>query len=37
MHERHAAVFDALTDEERAGLTVGLTGLTRALKAHPFG
>ncbi|WP_291413927.1 MarR family winged helix-turn-helix transcriptional regulator [Actinophytocola sp.] len=37
MHERHAAVFDALTDEERAALLTGLTGLTRVLREHPFG
>jgi len=36
MHERHAAVFDAMTGDERAALATGLAGLTRALREHPF-
>jgi DNA-binding MarR family transcriptional regulator len=36
MHERHAAVFDAMTERERAALATGLAGLSRALRAHPF-
>lgn len=30
----HAALFDALTSAERAGLTLGLTGLIRALQDY---
>lgn len=37
MHERHAAVFDAMSADERAALATGLAGLTRALREHPFG
>jgi DNA-binding MarR family transcriptional regulator len=37
MHERHAAVFDAMSEDERAALATGLAGLTRALREHPFG
>lgn len=36
MAQRHAAVFDAMTSEERAALAVGLAGLARALREHPF-
>jgi DNA-binding MarR family transcriptional regulator len=36
MHERHAAVFDAMSDDEREALATGLAGLTRALREHPF-
>jgi DNA-binding MarR family transcriptional regulator len=36
MHERHAAVFDAMSAAERAALATGLAGLTRALREHPF-
>jgi DNA-binding MarR family transcriptional regulator len=30
----HTALFDALTPAERAGLSLGLTGLIRAVQAH---
>jgi DNA-binding MarR family transcriptional regulator len=36
MRERHGAVFDAMTEEERAALATGLAGLARALREHPF-
>jgi DNA-binding MarR family transcriptional regulator len=37
LHARHAALFAALTPEERAGLALGLNGLIRAIHDHLHG
>jgi DNA-binding MarR family transcriptional regulator len=34
LHARHAALFAALTPDERAGLAIGLEGLIRAFHHH---
>jgi DNA-binding MarR family transcriptional regulator len=34
LHARHAALFAALTPDERAGLAIGLEGLIRAFHDH---
>jgi DNA-binding MarR family transcriptional regulator len=34
LHARHAALFAALTPEERSGLALGLSGLIRAFHDH---